>query len=77
MTLKAKADSSYYDKSHLYAWIFINGVMIIEDEETYNFTIKQESNHRASYFETELCNQKKEQNGNKNNENTNHENTNN
>lgn len=53
MTLKAKWDNCF-DKSDMYAWIFINGMMTILNEETYKITIKENYIHRTPYYEVSI-----------------------
>lgn len=53
MTLKAKWDNCF-DKNDLYAWIFVNGMMTILNEETYKITIKENYIHRTPYYEVSI-----------------------
>lgn len=48
MTIKAKFDGSF-NKSKMYSWIFIKGVMVILNEDTFNVTIKESYIHKPSY----------------------------
>jgi hypothetical protein len=54
MRLKAKIESSFYDKKNMYSWVFVNGVMFIANEETYNFTLKESYFHRLPYYKNEI-----------------------
>lgn len=57
MTIKAKWEDRF-DKSNIYSWIFINGMMTILNEETYKITLKENYVHRTPYYEINITNKK-------------------
>lgn len=59
MTLKSKADSNYYDKTRMYAWVFENGAMIILNEETYKITLRQNYFHREKNYGIDIIENRK------------------
>lgn len=63
MTLKGKWHN-YVDTTDMYSWIFVNGIMTIANEDTYQITLKENYVHRTPYYE--ICINRKEK---KNNEN--------
>jgi hypothetical protein len=63
MTLKNKWDN-HFDKSVLYSWIFINGIMKFANEETYKITLKENYVHRTPYYEIDITKREKKDENN-------------
>ncbi len=56
---------NYFDKSNMYSWVFVNGIMTILNEETYNITLKENYVHRTPYYEINITKKKETKNENK------------
>lgn len=63
MTLKGKWQN-YVDTSNMFSWIFVNGIMTIENDDTYQITLIENYVHRTPYYE--ICIKRKERTKNEN-----------
>lgn len=63
MTLKGKWQN-FVDTTEMYSWIFVNGLLTIENDETYQIILKENYVHRTPYYEIHITKAKGKRNEN-------------